>query len=357
MIPSLFHTVDQFRETFNDGLRRLLDDPTLGAYLLVQANATIDEGLHQQLRPQLLQRYQQFALQCREALRDGRELSGAVDDVSVFLKLMAIGFEHVGLSALRRLNDWELQFNHLRAFRPTRMTEDRAEGISRPFDPSGFHFNRPALRQEAIWCGELLGEPVELLYNKFPFVPLHGLLVPEREAELPQLLTKYYHDYIWRLCETLGEELSGWGIGYNSYGAYASVNHLHFQTFLRERPLPIMQSHWCHQGGQRRYPLPCERFHSPAEAWQRIEQLHRTSCSYNLIYLPGCLYCLPRRSQGSYEEVPWSSGFAWYEVAGGFVTSSREAFLNLDDEQIMREMGQLALPQSGAHSPSSHSSR
>jgi hypothetical protein len=339
-----FHSVDQFRQRFRAGLHRLLEVPNLGAYILVHANAAIDEPLFEALRPQLLNRYQELAVQCREALRQGRELAGAADDVSVFLRLMAIGFEHVRPTAFRGLEVWELQFNHLRAFRPTRMTEDRVEGVSRPFDPSGFHFNRPFLRQEAVWSGELLGEQVELLYNKFPFVPLHGLLVPTRESALPQLLTRRHHDYIWRLCESLGESLPGWGAGYNSYGGYASVNHLHFQTFIRDDPLPISQPEWRHHGGERPYPLPCELYLSSSDAWRRIEGLHRASCSYNLIYLPGRLYCLPRRPQGSYESAPWSSGFAWYELAGGFVTSSREAFQSLDDEQIACEMGKLAIP-------------
>lgn len=352
----LFQSVERFRQAFAEGLQRLLDAPGLGAYILVHANASFDQALLNTLRPRLLNRYKRLAEECRESLRAGREIEGAVDDVSVFLRLMAIGFEGVQLTRFRYLNDWELQFNHVRAFRPSRMTADRVTGISRPFDPSGFHFNKPFLRREAFWEGELLGERVELLYNKFPFVDLHGLLVPEREAQLPQLLTRRYHEYVWRLCEAVGEGLPGWGLGYNSYGAYASVNHLHFQSFIRQRPLPVMQPVWRHNGGQRPYPLPCEVYTSAAEAWRRIEVLHQAECSYNLIYLPGRLYCLPRRTQGSYGSADWSSGFAWYELSGGFVTPSRAAFEALDDGRVAAEMGKLALAAVN-QPPSSQSSR
>ncbi len=338
-----FSSAAQLRQTFSDGLQQLLDEAAIGAYILVHANASFDAELMERLRPHLLKRYQMLASRSREALHEGRELSGAADDASVFLKLMAIGFEGVAATRFRSLGQWELQFNHLRAFRPRRMTGERVEGISRPFDASGFHFNKPFLQREVFWSGELLGEGVDLLYNKFPFVSLHGLLVPQRQAQLPQLLTRRHHNYVWRLCESLGEVLPGWGVGYNSYGAYASVNHLHFQTFMRETPLPITHPDWRHQGGKRPYPVSCERFHSPQEAWRRIEELHESSCSYNLIYLPGELYCLPRRSQGSYESAPWSSGFAWYELAGGIVTPDREAFEGLDDERITAEMSKLAL--------------
>jgi hypothetical protein len=338
-----FTSTGQFRQRFTAGLSGLLQEPGLGTYILAHANASFDGELLDILRPQLLKGYNRLAKLCRERFGADLQADSASDDLSVFLKLMAIGFEGVHMSRFRWLNDWELQFNHLRAFRPSRMTAEAATGISRPFDPAEFHFNKPFLRHEAFWTGELLGEPVEFLYNKFPFLSLHGLLLPDREAQHPQLLTRHYHQYVWRLCETLGANLPGWGVGYNSYGAYASVNHLHFQTFLRDTPLPVTRDVWRHLGGERPYPLKCEVYAVMEEAWQRIESLHRAACSYNLIYLPGRLYCLPRQTQGTYEAATWNSGFAWYEVAGGFTTASVEAFENLDEASVVRELGKLNL--------------
>ncbi len=352
-----FSSVDRFRQVFASGLRALLQDPGLGGYILVHANAGFDAALMGDLRWDLLRAFQQLAQTCREAFRSGREIGGGADDVSVFLKLMAIGFEGVQATRFRALGDWELQFNHLRAFRPSRMTGERTGGISRPFDPDGFHFNKPFLSRERFWSGELLGESVHLLYNKFPFVPLHGLLVPQPAAQRPQLLNRRHHEYVWRVCETLGGSLPGFGVGYNSYGAYASVNHLHFQTFVRETPLPIAREIWVHRGGGRPYPVNCEHYTSAKEAWQRIEALHATANSYNLIYLPGSLYCVPRRAQGTYESASWSGGFAWYELAGGFVTPSSDAYASLDAGTITRELAKLELADSADQRSSSQSRR
>jgi hypothetical protein len=343
-MPQLpFTSADQFRQHFTHGLSCLLRDPGLGAYVLVLANASFERQLLDTLRSPLLKGYNRLAKQCRERFGADWQVDRVSDDLSVFLKLMAIGFEGLQPTRFRKLSDWELQFNPLRAFRPPRMTAEAVSGISRPFDPAGFHFNKAFLRYEAFWRGELLGEPVAFLYNKFPFVSLHGLLVPDGEAQHPQLLTRHYHEYVWRLCETLGENLPGWGVGYNSYGAYASVNHLHFQTFLRDTPLPVTREVWEHRGGERPYPLKCEVYAGMEEAWQRIESLHRAACSYNLIYRPGRLYCLPRRTQGTYEAATWSSGFAWYEVAGGFTTSCVEDFERLDEATITRGLAKLNL--------------
>ncbi len=349
MSPSPFNSIDHYRQRFSSGLEQLLQEPALGTYILVLANAGFDHELYASLRPGLRKAFDHLVGELRKSAADG-------EDAAVFAKLMEIGFEGLQKTRFRSLGEWELQFNPLRAFRPSRMTAERVSGICRAFDSSGFHFNKPFLRQEAFWAGELLGESVELLYNKYPFVSLHGLLVPDRKAQHPQLLSRHYHDYVWRLCETLGETLPGWGVGYNSYGAYASVNHLHFQTFVREAPLPVTRGVWLHQGGERGYPLNCEVYDAADLAWQRIKSLHAAACSYNLIYLPGRLYCLPRRAQGSYAGASWSSGFAWYEVAGGFTTSSPEAFEGLDEASIVRELARLD-PCARDMPQSSHSSR
>ena len=343
MSNSPFTSQQRFRDAFVAGLRELLEQPGLGVYILAHANASFDADLFDQLKAPLEARFQQLAEGCREALVNGREIPGAPDDQSVFLKLMVIGFHGVQMTEFRREGEWEIQFNHLRAFRPARMANTTVSGIHQPFDPQGFHFNKPFLRKEAFWSGELRGLQVELLYNKFPFTPMHGLLVPERHSREPQFLSHPYHLYIWALTEELGQSLPGVGFAYNSYGAYASVNHLHFQMFQRDQPLPLTSPHWKHHGGVVDYPLECEIFTSVSEAWERLDELHHREISYNLVYLPGHLYCIPRKTQGTYEHAPWTSGFAWHELAGGITTFSREDFDRLDAATIRQELGKLRL--------------
>jgi hypothetical protein len=320
-----------------------VERPELGTYILALANAVFDAEIHSRLEQDLKRRFHQLASKSRDTLLNGRELQEAPDDQMVFLKLMAIGFENLQLTEFRKEAVWELQFNPLRALRPSRSAGEQINGIRQPFNPEGFHFNKPFLRKEALWSGELMGLEVDLLFNKFPFVSLHGLLVPERNSLEPQFLSHPYHLYIWSLTETLAEHMPGVGFGYNSLGAFASVNHLHFQMFVREEPLPLNLDLWSHNGGEEEYPLACEVYSSPREAWQRLDALHRDEISYNLVYLPGKLYCLPRKSQGSYEHALWTSGFAWYELAGGVTTFNREHYLALDEMSVRGEMARLGL--------------
>jgi hypothetical protein len=112
------------------------------------------------------------------------------------------------------------------------------------------------------------------------------------------------------------------------------VNHLHFQMFVRKRGMPLTSERWCHNGGLEPYPARCERFSDLDQAWERISDLHRGGISYNLLYLPGVLYCLPRRRQGTYSLPRWCGGQAWYELAGGVVAYNAEDFVTLGDLDV-----------------------
>lgn len=343
MTAEIFHSPERFIKAFGEGLEKMLEHEGLGVFILVCANAGFDPLLQQRLAGRLRERFDEYSARYRELLREGRGLPDADDDVLVFLKIMAIGLDALEPKRRRSEGPWELQFNPLRAFRPPRMAQQRIEGLHIPFNENGFHFNKPFLRKECFWGGELEGREVELLYNKFPFVDYHGLLVPQREHNAPQFLTHDDHHYLWRITERLGETLPGVGFGYNSYGAYASVNHLHFQMFLRHEPLPLKDSQWRHNGGNIDYPSRCERFDTADGAWRFIEAMHRVEESYNLLYLPGSCYCLPRRRQGSYQHEGWTAGFAWYEMCGGMVCFNRDDYLDLTAGSIASEFAKLRL--------------
>jgi diadenosine tetraphosphate (Ap4A) HIT family hydrolase len=341
VVAAPFSGSEHLRRMFAEGLAGLLDAEGLGPYLLVLANAVFDPGILDSLQVALRLRFETLAEHCRHAFSHGHDVNEPVDDLLVFLKLIAVGFENIEPSLNRRAGLWEVQFNQVRSFRPKRISESNIAAIQVPFNPQGFHFNKPFLGKEVFWSGRLHGLDADLFYNKFPFVDLHMLLVPNRRANEPQFLSRPYHLYVWELAQELGAVLPGVGFGYNSYGAFASVNHLHFQMFVREQPLPLVDRHWLHNGGDQSYPTLCERYDSPTLAWERLDELHRKQISYNLIYLSGRLYCLPRVRQGSYQPASWCGGQAWYEMAGGVVAFNRQDFDRLDAAAIEAELQRM----------------
>lgn len=324
-----------FREAFGLGLSRMLrEHEDLGVHILVLANAAFEADLWTRLRDELEDRHHLLGERIRLALRQGRRPQAPEDDLLVFLQLLAMGFGHVAGCESRPADGWEVQYNPVRALRPPRASGAPVRGLRVPYDADAFNFNRPFLARELFWSGALAEHRVDIFYNKFPFAGLHGLLVPEREREWPQFLTPGMHDFAWRLTQALGAALPGVALAYNSYGAHASVNHLHFQLFVRETPLPVEAAGFAHNGGDRPYPADCRVAKDELEAWVGIDELHARACPYNLIYRPGRMLLLARRAQGDYPLPAWSGGLAWYEMAGGASVFGRDDFERLGGRDL-----------------------
>jgi hypothetical protein len=342
ILSTPFASLAALEQHFAEGLSAMLEQHRgLGVYILVLANAAYDQPLWSQLAPPLATRHAELAAALTETLRRGQTLAEPDDDVLVFLKLDAIGFECLRLMESRRAGPWEVMFNPIRALRPPRISGQKFEGLLRPFDPAGFHFNKPFLAKEVLWQGELAGKPARLLYNKFPFARLHGLLVPEPLRELPQFLTPELHGWAWDLCAQSG--VPGLCLGYNSSGAGASVNHLHFQSFVQAQPLPVQDARFVHNGGTEPYPLPCRRFDDRAEAWLELDRLHQRGTPYNLVYSKGGLHLVARVPQDSGRLNAQSRGYGWSEMAGAVTLFSRDAYEALKAEEFEAELGCFAL--------------
>ena len=339
-LPAQLRSTDQLQQAFAAGLGGMLDADVLGGFILVLANACHDSVLFERLAPSLRAAHARW---CERFDRDDPlALNAAADDVEVFQRVRALGFDALPLTDWRDVGSWRLQFNALRALRPPRNSQARIESLQRPFDGAGFHFNKPFLRREIFWEGVLAGIPLRLLYNKFPFAEMHGLLVPEPDACHAQFLTRAAHMIAWNTLDVLAPALPGVGLGFNAIGALASVNHLHFQMFVNSAGgYPIESGAWRHNGGQLDYPLPVRRFDDPAAAWDMIETLHAREQAYNLVYRPGLVFVVPRAMQGSYRQDEWSAGFAWSEIAGVITLFDKDAFSSLNAQAIERAYRQI----------------
>lgn len=339
--PGPFESLSVFREKFNIGLHELIDEQQLGTFILCLANATQHEDLFEELKPKLLQQYEFFCEQYRKDLEHGNQLDVVEEDLLVFLKLHTIGFENIKLSQLRNESQWQCQFNHIRSFRPRRISSFHNDNeITAPYDKYTFNFNKPFMAKECFWQGDLNGKQLDLFYNKYPFTDLHGIFVPEREACHPQLLTLDMHSYIWSIAEQLSGALPGAGFGYNSYGAYASVNHLHFQMFIEPQGLPVTADTWQHNEGSEQYPLQIHRLDNVKNAWDIISKLHDSRQPYNLLYTAGSVYIIPRKVQGTVKVPIWSSGFTWYELCGAMLMFNQDDYNNIDNDAICNQLGE-----------------
>lgn len=327
-LPDFLQGEPAWRARFEHRLAELLPGCDVNLFILICANASLCPELLAGLSAPLQAEFVELRTRLARDVDAARSL--APDDRAVFAGLATAWPRALDATSLRRVAPWEIQFNPLRALRPARNAAASVDLIRRPFDDAGFHFNKPFLQQELIWRGHAFDHGLDIYYNKFPFADLHALLVPDRERCLPQYLDAARHRLAWRFVEAAGVRMPSVRLGYNSLGAFASVNHLHFQMCARGEPLPVEAPRWTHNGGTESYPLDCVRFTESGAAWRAVEALHRENVAYNLVYAPGVLYCLPRKKQGDVGHPVWTSGFSWYEAAGAFITSRRDDFERLD---------------------------
>jgi hypothetical protein len=346
---SIFDSEASFWDAYRRKLALLLreeenaPDFGLGAFVLVCANAYFNHEVLSALKPDLQDSYERLRALCADFLSQGRLFNDRyAEDFLVFLKMALVGLENLQTTEHRQVGHWNVQFNHIRSFRPQRAAAHPVASIDLPFSDRLFYYHPRILERESFWCGELNGKYASLLYNKYPFARLHSLLLLEPERKLRQFLDAEALDWAWQTVESLSASLPGFGLGYNSLGTFASVNHLHFQTFIDPGGMPVMKSHWRHNGGKDEYPLPCRVFEDPhlASAW--MEEIHRRDqTSYNLLITPGRMYGFERRRQSTYIHSKWTSGFAWFEVSGNMLTFSKDDFYAFSAEQVTREFEKI----------------
>ncbi|MCK5386208.1 MAG: hypothetical protein KAJ39_03420 [Gammaproteobacteria bacterium] len=339
----IFNSSAEYKNTFNKGLIELAQDGGLGTFILAMANATFDQEIYQETKILLQANFEKLQLKYVDYFTHGKKVNEVDEDLLVFLKMICVGFDKLQTTVFRDESDWELQFNHVRGFRPNRITQQQIDSLLLNFSASGFNFNKPFLAKERLWEGEYKNKQLSLYYNKYPFAHYHTLLVPEREKQLPQFLELTQHNMMWAFLESIAENMKGVGVGYNSRGAFSSVNHLHFQLFIREKELPVTAKKWLHNGGTEAYPTACHVFTSIKESGQFIEHLHKTNTAYNVLYFPGRMYCFPRKMQGSYTHAEWTPGFSWYELAGGILTANQDSYAALTESDINTEFKLLNL--------------
>jgi len=345
MNNAIFSSENKFSEAFRKKLLTLLNtgaassDFGLSAFILVCANAYFDANLLATMDKELKSSFLRIQAGYTDLFARGQIINERyAEDLLVFLKMSLVGLDRLQTTEHRQSGHWKVQFNHLRSFRPQRAAAKSFSSISIPFNDQVFHYDKNLCERESFWAGMLEGRLAYFLYNKYPFARLHTLLIPEPEQGHRQFLEKEFHTWVWQVTEALSAKIPGFGVGYNCLGSFASVNHLHFQTFIEPAGMPVASKIWKHNGGTVEYPVNCSVFTSPDDSWAWIDAIYRENIhAFNLLYTPGKIYCFKRKRQGTFRHARWTSGFAWFEMSGNLITFSKEDFNSLTREQIEKE--------------------
>ena len=342
----LASSLDDFRLLFVNKLIAMLSPDELGAYILVLANSIQDDAIRELLAGSLQENEKTLAI----AIKD-KTLRYTQDDGDVFEKLGAIDAGQLSSWVRHKVGVWDVVSNPFRSLRPSRASSVVATSIAEDFSQHTFDFNKDFLDPEVLWQGCWQDEDQQsfsfrVLYNKFPFIPYHTLIVPDHDSECPQYLTQRYHFMMWQLVLNNQRELQGFGAGFNSLGACASVNHLHFHGFIQSEALPVESARWVHNGGTFDYPMSCFAKDDKQQAWDLIAQLHDRNMPYNVLYRAGRCYVLPRKMQGDAGVLDAVSGAGWAEECGLFVATDESEVEMLTEEIITDNLRSLSVPRS-----------
>ena len=319
----------RFQDVFVSNLKDMLSADELGAFILVLANSQQDENLNAAFKSDIKIIFDTM----RKNLPSLREKS-TQDDIDVFDRLCDIDLDGLPVWQYKTIGRWEVVFNSMRQLRPARAAAQTFTSIKQNFDEAKFHFNKPFLKPEIFWEGEYLNKNLRVLYNKFPFSDYHLLIAVSPEQNHSQLLTQDMHQLIFALAQHGAELFPGFGIGFNSLAAGASVNHLHFQGFIRERLLPIEESGWEHNGGEVEYPVIVRCFSDSAASWAYISQLTEQDIAFNCLYRENSCYVMPRKFQGTVALPDWVEGAGWLDLAGVITVSGSEIFEAMSEQQV-----------------------
>lgn len=131
-----------------------------------------------------------------------------------------------------------------------RPTEFRVDQVLQAFDPKKFNFTKVG-QEEVLFCFEeshhgsrvycekmiIGGSPNVIAINVSPIEYGHVLLVPKALDCKPQQID----EESFRLALYLAAEAQNpsFRVGYNSLGAFATINHLHFQAYYLAVPFPV----------------------------------------------------------------------------------------------------------------------
>ena len=282
------------------------------------------------------------------------------------------------------------QLNEGRATKK-RLTECPADAVVQPWDDSKFNFGKAA-PQEVLFqfepslpgsrrrgaagsggpayseAGPVAPSPSLVVINVSPIEYGHVLLVPRALSRLPQQLSAE----TLRLAFAFAAEADNpyFRVGYNSMGAFATINHLHFQGYYLAAPFPIERAPTAALPGSwagvrvcrvTAYPLACLALEAGASLAEMArvlaaacEALQAANVPFNLLICDrgARVFLMPQRfaaalRAGEVPEQELASGInpAAFELAGHLLYKQRSDFDAASQESAWRLLQAASLTQ------------
>ncbi len=266
-----------------------------------------------------------------------------------------------------------------------RPTEFRVDRVIQPFDPAKFNFQKaaqnevlfaldfdPQLRHAAFHPRAPVGRegapsPHLVFINVSPIEYGHLLLVPSATESLPQVVRP--QDLGLALHMVAAADNPFFRVGFNSLGAYATINHLHFQGYFlphsfpceRAPVRPLFRRGNVAVGRLEDYPVNGVVFEA-SNCLDELAQVAGSFCArlstanvpHNLMIFdrgarvmvfPQCF--AEKQARGEVPEDVLETGVnpACFEIAGHIVYKRQEDYVHASQEAACRLLAEVSLPE------------
>lgn len=341
----LFRSEEEYLNRYTSQLQELIRSPKLGGFIIAMAHYYFDRTIFDRIGldvlPLLEEAYQGFHAQIKGLLAEGKGTKGIrEEDLVTFCKIALMGgLDQLAGTEYREVGPVRLQYNHLRSLKPKGEAAKKVKKVKPPCIKKledGF-FNQPFLKSECFTEVELADERVSFFFNKYPYVNLHAILVPDREKKHNQYLLEKHHRWAWAAVQALDQIMPGSSIAFNSYGAFGTINHLHLHYAVWPDGYPVTRT------PREEYPGDFEEICSEFEAWQWVKEKQEKNIAHNLLYTPGKMYGFARQFQSACKSSDWTTGFAWCELSGDIIVPNRDAMTDLTFDQIKEEFEKMRI--------------
>lgn len=261
-----------------------------------------------------------------------------------------------------------------------RPTEFRVDQVVQPFDDGKFNFNKAYMKEVLFqFNADAVGEttidedalvakdPHLVMINVSPIEYGHVLLVPSVLEKLPQLITP--ETMLLALQFAAAIDNPYFRVGYNSLGAYATINHLHFQGYYLMAPYPVERAptescikYNC--PGVRvsqlvEYPVRGLVFEKTGSLEQMSDVLGRacvrlqqeniphnvliSDCGARVFLWPQCY--AEKQARGLVPEEILATGVnpAAFEIAGHMVLKAKQDYLEITQKQAWKMLEEVSL--------------
>ena len=266
-----------------------------------------------------------------------------------------------------------------------RPTEFRVDRVVQPFDPAKFNFQKaaqsevlfaldfdPELRHASfdprgLVCCEGCPSPHLVFINVSPIEYGHLLLVPSATESLPQVVLPRHLGLALHMAAAADNPF--FRVGFNSLGAYGTINHLHFQAYFlpysfpceRAPVLPLRRVGNVAVGRLEDYPVNAIVFEAAncldelaQVAGGLCERLSQANVPHNLMIFdrgarvmvfPQCFAEKQARGEVPEDILEMGVNPACFEIAGHIVYKRQQDYVRASQDSACRLLAEVSLPE------------